>query len=491
MFISGKRYRHRLRDIYIIKKYTDWRQILITNGAEIKMDINIKQVQQHNLSTQMLQSMGILQMSATELEAYIENLSMENPLVDIVSESQHDGDSSQEAIQRKLEWLESTDYQNRVYYRSDNADQDYSVDIGSKNDYGEELSEYLLSQLLLSGFSDDELEIIKYMLESLDSRGYFTEPIADVASHFSCSEERILWLLEEIQKLDPAGVGARDLKECLLLQLKRLEKDDDITAAIIENHLEDIAKNHQRIISRKLNVDIEKVNEACETIRALNPKPGGSFNNREQLRYITPDAVVVKLEDRFEILVNEYQYPHFNLNSYYQELYTQTEDKETKKYLHDKIQQAEWVQSCIANRTSTLSRVVHALVEFQEKFFIYGHGHKVPMQLADIADALELSESTISRCMSGKYLQCSYGIFPLNFFLTSVACKSNITQKETTTDTAKERIRLIVDSENKQKPYSDQAISDKLKEYDIHISRRTVNKYRTEMGIPDKPGRKK
>ena len=455
------------------------------------MDLRVENVQQQTLNAQMFQSMGILQMNAAELEAYIENLSIENPVVDLVSETEKGSDDSRDNLYRKLEWLESTDYQNKVYYQSDRSAQDYCADPNSGLESRELLSEYLMSQLILNDLSDTEFSIIEYLVESLDSRGYFTDSVSDVASHFNCSEDTVCKLLDEIQKLDPAGVGARDLKECLLLQLKRLEKDDDLTVTLVTDYLEDIAKSHQNIISRKLSFDIDEINRACETIRSLNPKPGSSFDNREQLRYITPDAVVVKLGDHFEILVNEYQYPRFNVNTYYQNLYTQTEDKETKKYLQEKIQQAEWVKSCIANRASTLSRVVHSLVELQENFFIYGPGHKIPMQLADVANALDLSESTISRCMSGKYLQCSYGVFPLNFFLTSVASRSSITQKETTTDTVKAKLQEIIDSEDPRKPYSDQLISEKLKDYDIHISRRTVNKYRTELGIPDKSGRKK
>ena len=167
-----------------------------------------------------------------------------------------------------------------------------------------------------------------------------------------------------------------------------------------------------------------------------------------------------------------------------------TADEEAKKYLQEKIQQAQWVTNCISQRTSTLSRVMHVLVEKQNDFFMNGIGYKHPMRLTDIAEELELHESTISRAMRGKYLQCSWGVFPLNYFLTSVAAKSTDNSEDKTPEQIKSLIQKVIDEEDKKKPYSDQAISKKLEDYDVKISRRTVNKYRTEMGLPDKSGRK-
>ena len=331
-----------------------------------------------------------------------------------------------------------------------------------------------------------------YLVCSLDSKGYFVGDIAQVAEHFSTSEEVVEEMLQEIQELDPAGVGARNLQECLLLQVERIKDYSDVTVEIIKNYMEEVAKNHLPNIAKKLQVSLEEVQDACEEIRKLNPKPGSSFSDREQLRYISPDAVVVKLEDQFEILINEYQYPGFSISGYYQAMMESTTDEEAKKYLKDKVQQAQWVSNCISQRSSTLSRVMHLLVAKQNDFFMYGPGHKRPMRLVDLAEELNLHESTISRAMRGKYLQCSWGVFPLNYFLTSVAVKSSCGNEgdEKTPEQMKAMIQEIVDGENKKKPYSDQTISDQLAAKGIKLSRRTVNKYRTEMGIPDKSGRK-
>ena len=453
---------------------------------ELKIDISQKQI----LSQHMVQSMEILQMSAQELEGYIEKLALENPVIELPDSNSVQPDPKQEDLQRKLEWLESTDLQNKVYYQQERSAENMQENWHDNRESEEALSDYLLSQLLLADYSKQEWTMIEFLVFSLDSRGYLTDSISSVAEYFSTSEEQILTLLTDIQALDPAGVGARDLTECLLLQLRRKQKVSPVTETIILHHMDDIAKNHLQDIAKKMEISIDDVLDACDEIRSLNPKPGNSFSNREQLRYISPDAVVVKLEDKFEILINEYQYPHFSISNYYQNLQKSTEDAEAKKYLQEKIQQAQWVSNCITQRSSTLSRVMHALVEKQHDFFLYGIGHKRPMRLSDIAGDLDLHESTISRAMRGKYLQCSWGVFPLNYFLTSVAAKTSGQDGEKTPEQIKALIREVIDKEDKKKPYSDQAISKKLEDYDIKISRRTVNKYRMEMGLPDKSGRK-
>lgn len=453
---------------------------------ELKMDISQKQV----LSQHMMQSMEILQMSAQELESYIEDLALENPVIELPDSYSQQTNTKQEDLQRKMDWLESTDLQNKVYYQQERSAENMQENWHDSRKSEENLSDYLLAQILLTDYDHTERTVIEFMILSLDSRGYFTDDISYVAEYFSVSEDLVRKLLGDIQALDPAGVGARDLRECLLLQLYRQKDYSSITEALIKDYLEEIAKNHIQNIAKKLNVPIDDILDACEHIRTLNPKPGNSFSNREQLRYISPDAIVIKLEDKFEILINEYQYPQVKINSYYQELLKNAPDKETQKYLQEKISQAQWINNCISQRTSTLSRVVKTLVEKQNSFFLYGIGHKSPMRLTDLAAELDLHESTISRAMRGKYLQCSWGVFPLNYFLTSVSTKATNSNEAKTPEQIKILIQKIVDEEDKRKPLSDQAISQKLEDYDIKISRRTVNKYRTEMNLPDKSGRK-
>lgn len=455
---------------------------------ELKMEVTQKQI----LSQHMIQSMEILQMSTAELESYIENLSLENPVVDLEHSYENtDKTATQIDLQRKLDWLESTDRQNHVYYQQDRDNDSLQDSWNISDSGGEQLSEYLMAQLITAPYSSSEREIVNYLILSLDSRGYLTEDIVSVARHFHTDIALVENLLEDIQALDPAGVGARDLKECLLLQVHRLQNFSEMTEELIKNHLEDIGKNHLASIAKQLHVSVEEIQEACQQIRSLNPKPGNAFSDREQLRYITPDIFVVKLEKSFEILVNEYQYPKFSINDYYQHMLKENNDAEVQKYLSQKIQQAQWVQNCISQRSSTLSRVTHVIVEKQQDFFLHGPLHNRPMKLSDIASQLDLHESTVSRAMRGKYLQCSWGVFPLNYFLTaSVSKKSSGSGAGITPMQIKEVMKQIIDEEDKKKPYSDRIISEELEKRDIHLSRRTVAKYREELGIPDKSGRK-
>lgn len=453
------------------------------------MNQHLELAQKQILSQHLIQSMEILQMSALELESYLENLSMENPVVELDEPERADNHDRETMLARKLEWLESTDYQNKVYYREDNTDRDdYWQDT---RDAGEALPDYLIAQLPSVRLTDEERRIMEFLIYSLDSNGYFREEVRQTAEALGVSDEAVEQMLEKLQSLDPAGVGARNLSECLLLQLCRTPHYSEITETIIRDHLEDLGKNHLTQIARKLKITPEEVQQACEEIRALNPKPGNAFSDRSQMQYISPDAVVVRVEDGFEILINEYQYPRFHISTYYQELEKTVQDAETKKYLREKIQQAQNVAGNIAQRTSTLSRVLHVIVERQRDFFLKGPGNRRPLRLTDIAEETGLHESTVSRTLRSKYLQCTWGIYPLHYFLTAVAATNQVSGEEQTPEYIKAELKKVIGEEDKKKPLSDEAISKKLAERQIRISRRTVNKYRQELGIPDKSGRKR
>lgn len=283
---------------------------------DLKMDINQKQI----LSQHMVQSMEILQMSTQELEAYIENLAVENPMIEFTASNPMQEDRRQMKMQQQLEWLQASDPQNKTYYQQEHAEQSMQENWQYHHEYSETLSDYLLSQLVLADYSGQERRIIEFIIYSLDSRGYFNEEVSSVAGRFRVSEQVVLRLMEDIQSLDPAGVGARDLKECLLLQLARKEGYFETAKSVIRDYMDEVAKNHLADIAKKLHISVSEVQKACQVIRSLNPKPGNSFSNKERLCYIIPDAVVVNIDGQFEIILNQYQYPQFKMNGYYQEM---------------------------------------------------------------------------------------------------------------------------------------------------------------------------
>lgn len=457
------------------------------------MDLKLQVKQTQTLSQRMIQSAEILQMTSQELNTYINELALENPVIDIVEPPT--AQEQRESIEQQ-EWLNSFNEENYYLYQRQNNDDDYDFKSSwnINTDDGETLQDYLWSQLITENFTDQETEIIKFMLECLDNKGYLEESIETIASYFGTDTEIVEDLLSDLQALDPSGVCARTLEECLKLQLERRDMLTPVLESIIDNCLEMVAKNQIPAIARKLRLSPTETAGYCQIIKSLNPKPGVSFSSRDQLRYIIPDVTIVKFKDHFDILLNESMYPTIELNSYYRQMNQNPESSELKEYLGNKIRQAEWVKQCVTQRGKTLMQVSRAILEHQEEFFTFGPAHLNPLRLADIAQELDIHESTVSRAVSKKYLQCSWGVYPMNFFFSrSVAVQESSSESGTQSVTAadiKRVLREIIEEENKKKPYSDRLLGEKLAERGISISRRTVAKYREEEGIADASGRK-
>ncbi len=458
------------------------------------MDLKLQVKQTQTLSQRMIQSAEILQMTSQELNTYINELALENPVIDIVEPPT--AQEQRESIEQQ-EWLNSFNEENYYLYQRQNNDDDYDFKSSwnINTDDGETLQDYLWSQLITENFTDQETEIIKFMLECLDNKGYLEESIETIASYFGTDTELVEDLLSDLQALDPSGVCARSLEECLKLQLERRNMLTPVLESIIDNCLEMVARNQIPAIARKLRLSPAETAGYCQIIKSLNPKPGVSFSSRDQLRYIIPDVTIVKFKDHFDILLNESMYPTIELNSYYRQMNQNPESSELKEYLGNKIRQAEWVKQCVTQRGKTLMQVSRAILEHQEEFFTFGPAHLSPLRLADIAQELDIHESTVSRAVSKKYLQCSWGVYPMNYFFSrSVAVQEssgneNGAQSVTAAD-IKRVLREIIEEENKKKPYSDRLLGEKLAERGISISRRTVAKYREDEGIADASGRK-
>ena len=458
------------------------------------MDLKLQVKQTQTLSQRMIQSAEILQMTSQELNTYINELALENPVIDIVEPPT--AQEQRESIEQQ-EWLNSFNEENYYLYQRQNNDDDYDFKSSwnINTDDGETLQDYLWSQLITENFTDQETEIIKFMLECLDNKGYLEESIETIASYFGTDTKLVEDLLSDLQALDPSGVCARSLEECLKLQLERRNMLTPVLESIIDNCLEMVARNQIPAIARKLRLSPAETAGYCQIIKSLNPKPGVSFSSRDQLRYIIPDVTIVKFKDHFDILLNESMYPTIELNSYYRQMNQNPESSELKEYLGNKIRQAEWVKQCVTQRGKTLMQVSRAILEHQEEFFTFGPAHLSPLRLADIAQELDIHESTVSRAVSKKYLQCSWGVYPMNYFFSrSVAVQEssgneNGAQSVTAAD-IKRVLREIIEEENKKKPYSDRLLGEKLAERGISISRRTVAKYREEEGIADASGRK-
>lgn len=455
------------------------------------MELNMTIKQTTTLSPQMMQSMEILQMGTQELLEHVQELAQENPVLEMTE--QYDKTDEFSVLRRKLEWLESTDVQNRSYQRDESSEENDPIsNYGNTEQWEENLSLFLLSQLPTKKLPSQLEAAAKFLIESLSSSGYLDEDLSTLADSMGCTTEQAEEALRVVQSLDPAGVGARDLSECLCLQLERWGQKDSLAWQIVKEHLDALSKSRYGYISKQLNADPCAVRGACDLIRTLNPKPGAGFSSRENPIYITPDVIVVSFCDHFELLINDYYFPSLSISGYYRSLLKSCGDSEVKDYLMGKVRQAKWVMKSIEQRRSTLMECARCILDLQEEFFRKGPGHLVPMTLADVAGRLNIHESTVSRAVKDKYIQCSMGVFPFHYFFSRSLGSSGAASGEdpASPDAAKALLKKLIAQEDKRKPLSDQKICELMEKQGISISRRTVAKYRDALGIPSTSGRK-
>ena len=458
------------------------------------MELSMSMKQTQTLSPQMMQSMEILQMGSQELLEYIQDQVQENPVLEM-EEKYGKGDDTA-VLQRKLEWLESTDAQNRYYHQQDTEDdeKDPISNYGTVDEREENLYLYVLSQLEVMDLEPELLPVGRFLVESLNQNGWLDESVEDLAEELGKPVEEVEKALAAVQSLEPAGVGARNLSECLVLQLQRRHEDSELAIRIARDYLDPLSKSRYGLIAKSLGVCQEEVRTACDLIRTLNPRPGGGFAARENLVYINPDLFVVNFPDHFELLTNDYFFPNLNISGYYCRMLKSTEDNEVKDYLMGKVRQAKWVVHSIEQRRSTLLRCAECILEFQEEFFRRGPGHLKPMCLADIAQKVGVHESTVSRTVRDKYLQCASGVYPLSYFfsrsLGAPAARPGTEENTSSPDFAKALLKKLIGGEDKHKPLSDQKLCERMAREGCELSRRTVAKYRDELGIPSTTGRK-
>lgn len=448
------------------------------------MEAYLEQSQRQVLSQQMIQSVEILQMSAQELAQYIREQALENPVIEI--EEQYPQNKKEEQL-KKIEWLAELDEQNRFYYRMEKKDMD-TFDLNNISANGEEeLKEVLMQQLMGEGYSDREMEIFEDIAECLDDRGYYACPVSESASRLGISEQELQRCLEIMKRLEPAGICASSLEECLLLQLERVDYECRIECEIVQDYLEQLGRNQLPMIARELKVPLKRVQEALKRIRCLNPKPAQGFDNGGIARFIVPDVTIVKFQDGFEILTNDYVYPEVRINSDYLNMLKEEQPKETREYLIKKVQQAQKLQENIRRRNSTLIQITRCILDVQKEFFVTGKKELKPFTMTEAAQQLDLNVSTVSRAVNEKYLQCCYGSYPVSFFFAKGVSKE---KDSVSAVKVREQLAGLIEQEDKKTPYSDASLAALLGSQGFAISRRTVAKYREMMEIPDCRGRK-
>ena len=448
--------------------------------------LNIEQTQKLIMTPELRQAIMILQLSALELSEYIDQELLENPLLEMEADSSAEKvDDMEEEEPYDIDWQE---------YFADSSDLGYtgrgsgfsrqSSQYSFEHYYTRELTlcEHLLGQFHLQTEEGSQRRLGEFILGNLDEHGYLTCSIVEIARLQQVPVEEVVAVLEIIRSLDPPGIGAEDLEECLLLQARALGVGDRLVEKIIKFHLPDLARGRLSRVAAELDVTVQEVQAAADFIRTLDPKPGRKYGLAPEGNYIIPDVAVEKVGDDYVIVVSDATSPRLTINNHYRQILRNrvAEDK-ARSYIESKLNSARWLIKSIEQRRMTVYKIVEALLEFQRDFFDRGVGFLRPLTLREVADAVGVHESTVSRATSNKYMQTPRGLFPFRFFFASGV--ENARGSTTSSESIKEMLREFIEDEETDKPYSDQKLTDILRGRGIMISRRTVAKYRQDMGI--------
>ena len=345
------------------------------------------------------------------------------------------------------------------------------------------LMDHLMEQLHLAPLDEAQKGIGEYMLWCIDERGYLSCPVELVAENLDVDPEAVEAVLKVLQGFDPPGLAARDLQECLLIQLREQDPQDELAIRMVEECFEDFSNKRFEKISKRLEIDLDEVKRIMDVVARLNPKPGESYISEAE-NYIVPDVIVEKVEGHFTVTLNDWNIPRLRINESYKRLLKDKKSvgKETREYIRQRLESARWLINSIYQRRSTIQRVVESILNHQRAFFEKGREHLRPMILKDVAEDVGLDISTVSRVTNGKYVQTDFGVFELKFFFSErmeMASGEEISNK-----LIKDRIKKMIDAEDHKRPLNDQTISEMLAKEGFIVARRTVAKYREQMMLP-------
>ena len=433
------------------------------------MELKQTQTLKATLTPQMLQSINMLQYSSYELMEFIQQQTVENPLLVLKEKSSHDFIVGKE----------------RSSFSSYNREQEYDP-ITQYSDTHVSLEKHLMEQIMtLPEITSKEIKIFKFLIGDLNRYGFLEIEPAMAAKIMSVSLQEMENTISILQSLDPVGVGARNIRESLLIQMRVQTDYNQLAYVMVEKHLEDIAEKKFRKIAKTNNVTLQEVQEATDYIKTLNPRPCSEFSH-EMTQYIVPDVIIEKVNGEYIIIVNDRNMPQLDINPAYKNNEMDSNDDYVKK----KLQDATMLMNGMEQRKYTLYKVTQVILKLQEDFFNYGGTKLKPMTLKDVSKQLGFHESTISRATSNKYMQTPHGLYHIkNLFTTGI--RNNNSVEAESSSSIKEKIKMFIEKEDKENPISDQIIVTLLQKDGIQISRRTVAKYREEARIPGSSKRRR
>jgi RNA polymerase sigma-54 factor len=476
----------------------------------ISQKLELKLSQKLILTPQLQQSIKLLQLPQLELSQVLNQEVMENPLLEEVVERESDYRDETPDQQREEEqnYEPPEDFEAPLekifgfttddYFEergSDGRDLGYftsGIETASpfeRNDGKIDLQEYLTWQLRLSRTSDPLRQVAEVVLGNLNQDGYLQASIEEIGKMSKVDVKTAEDAVELIRGFDPPGVGAKNLQECLLLQLKPLSLENTLVEKILSDGFIELEKKRYKHLASKLKVSIDDILTAVKIIEGLEPRPGRNYS-KDEVIHIAPDVYIEESEGGFIIILNDEGIPRLRLSNYYRKLISKKNSlgQEEKQFLEEKLRSAIWLLRSLTQRKKTIYRITESILKFQHEFFRNGIEHLKPLNLKDIATDLGMHESTISRVTSNKYLQCPRGLFGFRFFLSNAVHAVN---GEISSSTVKDYIKQLISKEDPKVPFSDKGIVEILNGREINIARRTVAKYREEMRIPSHNRRKK
>ncbi|WP_343346872.1 RNA polymerase factor sigma-54 [Terrisporobacter petrolearius] len=438
--------------------------------------LDIIQSQKLVMTTQLKQSLDILNMSNLELEDEIKRESEENPILEIENKGDIDWEEFAKNIDNKSYNIKSYD-----------LDNDFTLENLAR--YESNLYDYVKEQLSFLKLSNKEKEVCEYIVDCLDKDGYLGIDEKFILDELNIDNNYFEECLKNIQQLEPSGIGSRSLSECLLIQMKNKNINDDILKSIIIEDLNLIGQNKIKFISKKYDISIEECVEYIEQIKKFDPKPGRLCSN-EKTVYIQPDVNVRKIDGEFIVYMNDNANFHLCINNYYKSvLSSSSSDENAKEFIKNKLNHALNLLKNIETRKSTILKIAEVIVREQKEFFNKGSKYIKPMRLKDIALDLGYHESTISRGINSKYMLTPFGLFEFKYFFSTAILSDE--EEGTSSTKIKNMIKEFINKENKLKPLSDDKICKLLKDEGITVARRTVAKYREEMNILSSSKRKR
>jgi len=448
--------------------------------------LRLEQTQKLIMTPELRQAIKILQLSATELTDYVNQVITVNPLIEIQELTPQAA-----ATDKKEQEVNWEDYLQNLQDLRDDVERKIPREVKQELAYenllskGISLQEHLLAQLGVLPLTKQQSRIAHYLIGNIDSTGYLAVSMEQAGEDLQVDVARLEKVLALIQNFDPPGIAARNLGECLIIQLRQKGIHDPAIFTLVEKYLEQIGAGKLNKVAQAMNLSIARIQELADVIKTLNPKPGASFGGDEDIRYIVPDVIVERLDGQFVILVNDNNIPHLTINKTYTAILNKSNnaDEQTKEFVESKLNQALWLIRSIEQRRMTIYQVTEALIKLQINFFEHGIKNLRPLTLKQVAEKVGVHESTVSRATSNKYIQTPHGNFEYKFFFSSGISTS--VGDSASSESIKLFIHELIKKEDANKPLSDQKLADLLKNKGITIARRTVTKYREELGIPN------